>query len=100
MTPRSPSRTPVDALTRGLYKAVADPEVEWVDANIIRLLLDRYDAATERVADAFPPELLNARIRFWSCPDHRGAPHRVEWDGNVARCLTCGRTSQSGHHDD
>ena len=29
------------ALRKGLEKAVADPATEWVDANIVRLLLDR-----------------------------------------------------------
>jgi hypothetical protein len=31
----------VERLHKGLNKAVADPATEWVDANIIRLLLDR-----------------------------------------------------------
>lgn len=33
------------SLVKGLRKAVADPEVEWLDANIARLLLGRYDEA-------------------------------------------------------
>jgi hypothetical protein len=33
-------------LVNGLRKAVADDQTEWVDANIVRLLLDRYDGAT------------------------------------------------------
>jgi hypothetical protein len=28
-------------LIKGLEKAVKNPETEWVDANIVRLLLDR-----------------------------------------------------------
>lgn len=36
------------ALVDGLRKAVADDETEWVDANIVRLLLDRYDGAATR----------------------------------------------------
>jgi hypothetical protein len=34
------------ALVAGLRKAVADDATEWVDANIVRLLLDRYDGGT------------------------------------------------------
>lgn len=33
----------VETLVKGLRKAVADPQTTWVDANIIHLLLDRYD---------------------------------------------------------
>ena len=35
-------------------------------------------------------DLLDARVRFWVCPDHRGAPHRVEWRDDTAYCLTAG----------
>lgn len=40
------------ALVKGLRKAVAEPDTEWVDANIVRLLLDRYDAVDEALAEA------------------------------------------------
>lgn len=33
-----------DIIVKGLRKAVKDDSTEWVDANIIRLLLDRHDA--------------------------------------------------------
>lgn len=36
---------PYESLVKGLRKAVADPKTEWVDANIVRLLLDRLDEA-------------------------------------------------------
>ncbi|AUI56804.1 hypothetical protein [Amycolatopsis sp. BJA-103] len=42
------------------------------------------------------PEVANARVSFWMCPDEE---HRdkgiVEWRGDVAHCLEpgCGRTS-------
>lgn len=38
-----PAEGSVDTLIKGLRKAVKDDETEWVDANILRLLLDRYD---------------------------------------------------------
>lgn len=38
---RGPS--PAEVLVKGLRKAVKDDRTEWVDANIVRLLLDRYD---------------------------------------------------------
>lgn len=34
-----------DTLVKGLRKAVKDDNTEWVDANIIRLLLDRNASA-------------------------------------------------------
>lgn len=37
-------------------------------------------------------DLAPVRIKFWVCQDHRGG--RVEWSGDRARCLTCGRTSE------
>jgi hypothetical protein len=59
-------------------------------------------AGTER---PIPPELATARIKFWVCPvpghsDRRGPNGElvgtVEWDGDVAYCLTpgCLRSSQ------
>lgn len=43
--------------------------------------------------EGWPEELLNARVRFWLCPQHRQGP--VEWYGDVAHCEEpgCGRTS-------
>lgn len=41
----------------------------------------------------------SAPIQFWRCPeDHPQEPLRVEveWDGDVATCLDCGRTSTTG----
>lgn len=36
---------------------------------------------------------LDIPVRFWVCPDHR-RDGRVEWEGDAAYCLTCGRTSK------
>lgn len=40
-------------------------------------------------------EIGQMRVVFWCCPEHVGAPHRVEWREGIAYCLTdgCGRTS-------
>lgn len=37
--------------------------------------------------------VFNVPFQFWTCPDHRRSG-RVEWSGNVATCLECGRTNQ------
>lgn len=47
-----------------------------------------------------PEELLNAKIRFWMCPEHKGWPGdpdrgRVEWRDGIAYCLTKGCTESS-----
>lgn len=62
--------------------------VAWVEA------IDRRTAAE---SEEFPPELLNARVKFWICRDHRGG--FVEWVGDVAHCLEtgCGKTSAAQH---
>jgi hypothetical protein len=36
-------------------------------------------------------DLPPAKVKFWVCPDHRGG--QVQWVGNLAYCLTCGRTN-------
>lgn len=39
------------------------------------------------------------RVLFWTCPeDHPRLPLRqtVEWDGEIATCLDCGRTNERG----
>ena len=50
MSEQEQAPSPVEALVNGLRKAVAGDfargEVEWVDANIVRLLLTRYCEAT------------------------------------------------------
>lgn len=60
-------------------------------------------------AEEWPDELLNARIKFWQCPDRhpdrkddKGYPVRsVEWRGDVAYCLEpgCGKTSAEAADD-
>lgn len=42
--------------------------------------------------DSLLPEVLNARVSFWTCinPDHQA----VEWSGDVATCMVCGLTSE------
>lgn len=44
--------------------------------------------------EEWPAEFLNAKVRFWLCPDHRRGS--VEWRGDVAHCLEpgCGKTSE------
>ena len=46
----------------------------------------------------------NARVKFWDCPEFPSEPGhprepqrvRIQWDGDVATCLDCGRTNQAG----
>jgi hypothetical protein len=45
------SLSPAEVLVKGLRKAVKDDRTEWVDANIVRLLLDRYDSPHEEDDD-------------------------------------------------
>lgn len=47
----------------------------------------------ESIEDMFA-DLPPVRVKFWVCPDHRRTG-RVEWDGPVARCVTCGRTNKT-----
>ena len=42
---------PGDALVKGLRKMVAQEQTEWVDANIVRLLLDRHDETANLMPD-------------------------------------------------
>ena len=42
--------TEAEVVIVGLRKAVRDDATAWVDANVIRLLLDRYDAAKREQA--------------------------------------------------
>lgn len=102
-------------------KPVLDAAEAWVqearrlgraDASSSSFTRELVAAVDARVADSpretasakkdWPEELLNARIRFWTCPDGHSerapdAPLRqtVEWRGDVAYCLEpgCGRTS-------
>lgn len=52
---------------------------------------------------ALEESLAKARIKFWDCPQYgKDAQHprsptrvRIEWDGDVATCLDCGRDNQT-----
>lgn len=61
--------TPVEVLVKGLRKVVG-PEVEWIDANIVRLLLDRYDMRPGAVDEAFAEAGREAALPYWriECP--------------------------------
>lgn len=50
-------------LVKGLRKAIADPETEWIDANVVRLLLDRYDNSPGAVDDAFAEAAASENAR-------------------------------------
>ena len=76
--------------------------VAWHELLVYGPLSATPPAGTER---PIPPELATARIKFWVCPvpghrDRRGPNGElvgtVEWDGDVAYCLTpgCLRSSQ------
>lgn len=41
-------------LVKGLNKAIADPATEWIDANIVRLLLDRAASPREEGVSQMP----------------------------------------------
>ena len=75
---RSPS--PGEALVKGLRKAVG-PEVEWIDANIVRLLLDRYDNRDGAVDEAFAEASERA-------PTSSGHPKVRGFDGSDL-CGSC-----------
>lgn len=80
--PRSGRGTaPVEALLKGLRKAVADSETEWIDANVVRLLLGRYDNHDAVVAEAFADAGRETT--------HRWTPDKP--------CPSCGTTKE---HDD
>lgn len=93
----------------GRYICVLDPGHEgdhsscpgddgssWPAAAVVALV-------SPEPAEEWPEELLNARIKFWQCPDRhpdrrddKGWPTQtVEWRGDVAYCLEpgCGKTS-------
>lgn len=46
----------------------------------------------ERQRPEWPPELLSARVQFWTCLNK--AHRTVTWNGDVATCGTCGLTSE------
>ena len=83
-----------------LYRELGDDETE-----ADRLLADRN---RKRIAE-LEGALSRARIKFWDCslygkdaqhpriqPPEVPARVRIEWDGDVATCLDCGRTNQEG----